>query len=460
MIDKLFPFKLHLHIFQLESYRSKRFIKWVLSHFWVRTTENKKPLIWTQKAKLLYYSSIFLALIVVALLTLIYKLAGFIFGLLLLTQAYIFILLAFLFMWPLETYRKNLIKSQTETKLKTLSKLRIVGVTGSYGKTSVKNYLHQILKTRHKSLMTPESYNTPQGIAKVVYYELDDSYEYFICEMGAYKRGEIKEICDMVHPQYGILTAINEQHLDTFGSLENTTLGKFELIDALPSDSFGIVNIDNERIKNHAKNYKINLIGYGFSDEFFTVKNMHINNEGTSFDLVLNGKTHKAQTKLLGKPNIHNILAAATASFKLGMKPDDIVEAIKYLQPVPHRLEIKEFKKMTLIDNAFNSNVDGFKESIDLLATFKRPTIFVTPGVVDLGNKTYEIHKMLGSHLDKIDHVILVNPSERTKGLKDGMTQKNKIVELNSINDLWDTLEKMKIERPVVLLENDLPDNY
>ena len=460
MIEVLFPYKLQLHIFQLESYRSKRFIEWILHHFLTRSTENKKPLIWTAKAKLLYYLSVTLVAVTVLLFFLLFGTKGLIIGLFLATQAYLFILIAFCLLYPFELYQKTMIKRRTEKKLEKLSKVKIIGVTGSYGKTSVKNFIYQILKTKYRCLMTPESYNTPYGIAKVVDLELDNSYDYFVCEMGAYQRGEIKEICDMVRPHYGIVTAINEQHLDTFGSLENTTLGKFELLDAIPDNGLRFANGDNERIKSHLKSYKNSVITYGFSDSIFTVKESKYSEKGTTFTLILDKQAHAAETKLLGKPNVQNILAAATVCYKLGMQPEEIVAAIKGLKPVPHRLEIKELEMMTLIDNAYNSNVDGFKESARLLKQYKQPTVFVTPGIVDLGKKTYDIHKTLGAYLDAIDHVVLIGKSERTKGLADGMQKKEHIIHLDSISELWKKLEEMQLDHPVVLLENDLPDNY
>lgn len=460
MIQKLFPYLLQLHIFQLEEYSITKFLGWISSHYFIRQVENKKPLIWTQKAKLLYFIALLLSLILMILLTISYGFLGFLIGLGVSTQSYAFLIAASFLLFPIEAYQKNAIKVATENKLASLKNLKVIGVTGSYGKTSVKVFLYDILKTQFSVLKTPESYNTPYGIAKVVRWELDDSYEYFICEMGAYRIGEIKEICDMVHPQYGILTGINEQHLETFGSLENTTKGKFELIDSLPEHSFGVVNIDNERIKNNLVNYDKKLISYGFTDKAFSIKHIKQTEHGTHFSLILDGKEYQAKTKLLGKPNLQNILAAATMSYSLGMKPAAIIAAIEKIQPVPHRLEIKQLERMTLIDNAFNSNVDGFKESIELVKSFKRPTIFVTPGIVDLGEKTFEIHKDLGKKLDGIDYVILIGKSDRTKGLKEGIDNTKNVLELATLKEVWGEINKLNLKNPVVLLENDLPDQY
>jgi len=459
MFDKLFPFTLQLQIFQLDEYSPAKLLGWIVSHFLTRTIENKKRLVWTQKAKGIYYLAILLAIFDLLLLTFFLKLIGLIISILLATQSYIFLLIAYFLFLPYEQYKKNEIKSQTENKITSFKNLKVIGITGSYGKTSVKEFLYQILKTEHKVLKTPESYNTPYGIAQVVDLELDANYEYFICEMGAYRVGEIKEICDMVHPTYGILTGINEQHLETFGSLENTTKGKFELIDSLPKDGFGIVNIDNKRIlEAYPKHDKYNnIFPYGLGEQ-----NPIFNSAGSRFTLVLGGEGYKAKTKLLGVANIQNITGAATMAYKLGMKPHSIIKAIEELKPVPHRLEIKQQNNMIIIDDAYNSNVDGFLNAAGMLVMYevKSPKILVTPGIVDLGKETLRLHKYLGEQLHSVDYIILVGKSERTRGLKEGIEDKKKIIEVDSLKEAWSNITELKLDHPVVLLENDLPDNY
>jgi len=470
MLNKLFPFKLQLQIFQLDEYSPAKFLQWIFSHFFIRSIENKKRLVWTQKAKSIYYLAIIISLITIALLAVFLKIGGFIISSILATQAYIFILLAYFILLPFEINRKNKIKNQTKEKISLLEnkKLKVIGITGSYGKTSVKEFLYQILKTENRVLRTPESYNTPYGIAKVVDLELDDSYEYFICEMGAYKIGEIKEICDMVHPRYGILTGINTQHLETFGSLKNTTKGKFELIDSLPEKGFGLVNTSNQRILDEYKNHdKYNtLLTYGISDKpvsdkDFRIKDIHFNNKGTEFTITFKKEESHAHTKLSGEPNIQNILAAAAMAYELGMKPEKIIKAIAELEPVPHRLEIKSRENITIIDDAYNSNEDGFVYAAKLLSMLNGTKIFVTPGIVDLGDQTFPIHKRIGESLNtNIDYIILIGKSKRTEGLKEGISDKNKIVEVGTLQEAWQKIHKLNVNHQVVLLENDLPDNY
>jgi UDP-N-acetylmuramoyl-tripeptide--D-alanyl-D-alanine ligase len=456
----LFPYKLQLHIFQLEEYNSKQFLQWIFSHFSTRHTENKKALVFTTKAKLIYILSIALAVIVFTIFIILFGLTGFIIGTVLSTQAYLFLLLAYFILLPFETYKKNKIKTLAKQKIQRYKNLKVIGITGSYGKTSTKEFLYQILKTKYQVLKTPESYNTIGGIAKVIDLELDSSYEYFICEMGAYEIGEIKNICDMVNPTFAILTGINKQHLETFGTLENIVKGKFELISSLPDSGFAVLNSDNKLIKENAGNFNKRIIYYGFSDKKFSITNIKQTPSGSEFLLTLDRKKYKAKTKLLGHSNLQNILGAATMSFLLGLKADEIIFAIETMKPVSHRLEVKKMENLTLIDDAYNSNIDGFKEAIALLNTFSEPKVFVTPGIVNLGKDTLSIHSELGKLLLGIDYIILVGKSDRTEGLKTELKNKKNVIEIKSIKDLWKKLDELKLKNPVVLLENDLPDNY
>jgi len=462
MIAKLFPYKLQLQILQQSEYRITGFLKWISHDFLKRQIENKKKLFFSAKAKMILVLSLGLSILSILILTFLLGLVGIILGLLIASQPYIFLTISVLILKPFEAAATFRIKRKSINKLKSLKNLTVIGVTGSYGKTSVKEFLYSILKTQYEVLKTPESYNTVLGISKVIDLELDEFYQFFICEMAAYKRGEIKELADMLHPKFGILTGINEQHLEMFGSIENTISAKFELIDAIPENGLAVINGDNNLVSQNFAKYKKNFTIYGLGDYAFSAKNIKINEEGTAFNLVLDNKTYPCKTRLIGRPQIENMVAAATMAFKLGVKPEKIIEAIGNLSAVSHRLEFKKQGEILIIDDAYNSNVTGFSEALHLLENFKdRPKIIVTPGIVDLGSKTLEIHKNLGMLAEKIcDKIILVGKSSRTKGLSEGIKDKKKIYWMDSINDLRVVLKDLNLKNPVVLLENDLPDNY
>jgi UDP-N-acetylmuramoyl-tripeptide--D-alanyl-D-alanine ligase len=462
MISKLFPYKLQLQILQQGEYRIGDFLKWIKRNFLRREIENKKKLFFSAKAKVIFLLSLAIGVISLLILTYIFGVIGFILGVIMASQAYISLVLSTLVLKLPELILRIWIKQKSIGKLSSFKNLTVIGITGSYGKTSVKEFLYAILKTKYSVLKTPESYNTVLGIAKVIDLELDDTYEYFICEMAAYKRGEIKELAQMLKPKFGILTGINEQHLEMFGSIENTTLAKFELIDAIPQNGLAVINGDNELVSKNAQKYKKNFVTYGLSNFSFSAKNIKIGEEGTVFDLILDNKIYPCKTKLIGKSQIENVVAASAMAFKLGMPPEAIASAIKDISGVPHRLEFRKRENMLIIDDAYNSNVTGFKEALHLLENFKdRPKIIVTPGIVDLGIKTLEIHKPLGKLAEEIcDVVILVGKSDRTQGLASGIANTKKLHWINSINDLSNLLKTLNLKNPVVLLENDLPDNY
>lgn len=465
MIEKIFPVKLQLNILQLEGYEIRRFLIWVCNNFFKRSLEGKKKLVWTSKARLLYRIVFLLNILVISLLYITYGGYGFIIGFILSTQCYLYLSISVILMRPYEILNKYIVKTRTRKKIESLKKLKVIGVTGSYGKTSIKEFLYHILKSQYKILKTPESYNTLFGISKVVDYELDSNYDFFICEMGAYKIGEIRELCEMLQPTYGVLSGINEQHIERFGSIENTKKAKFELMEAIPANGFSIVNVDNEIVRNSYSGYGEKIIPYGFSDDRFTIRNVVVESSETKFDLILDFKEYKAKVLLIGNSHLSNILSSATIAYLLGVNSKKIIEQIGTLKPVPHRLEVKEYEDLdaTIIDDSYNSNPTGFKEALNTLGLFEnRPKVLVTPGIVELGVRNDEIHKELGLKAGSIcDYIFLIGKkNERTIAFEHGVLDKTKVNYIGHINSIWSEIGKLKLKKPVVLIENDLPDNY
>lgn len=464
MLNNLFPLKLHLHVLQLEGYNLKRFFYWVKNNLFVRSLEKKKPLVWTQKVRLLAILTLCYMVLLNTALFVWLSLPGLFIALFITTQTYLFLMLSVVTLKPYEYINRLIVRRFIKNKITRLKSkgLVVIGITGSFGKTTTKEFLYEMLKTEHKVLKTPESYNTLLGIYRVVDLELSDRYEIFICEMGAYHRGEIAELCDVVMPDHGILTGINEQHLERFGSIQNTIKAKFELIEALPEDGFKILNGDNENVLNNYKAYVKVPILYGENSKANYYTNVAYSSGSLSMDLFIDGhKIPLSSVKVIGRGNLSNILASAVLSGKLGISEANIKKAIAQIKPVPHRLEVKVLPDKTLIDNAYSSNVEGFKVALELLASYKdRPRIIVTPGIVELGDKTESIHMDLGKLVDDIcDFAILVGDSERTRALASSISSA-KVKKMPSINDLTSMLESLTLDNPVILIENDLPENY
>ena len=274
--------------------------------------------------------------------------------------------------------------------------------------------------------------------------------------MGAKNIGDIKEICDLVHPKLAILTAIGPQHLDTFKTLENVRRTKMELIDSLPEDGIAVVNYEDENIRETQIDKNYIKFGFDSSNDIYA-DNIEMSEDGSIFDV---------KTKLLGKHSIINILAAIGIAQELGLTEEEIRLGISYLKPVEHRLELRRAANgLTIIDDAYNANIKGSKNAFETLKMFKNKTkIIVTPGMVELGEQDYEYNKELGKNAaENADYVILVG-EKQAKPIEEGLLSRgfpeDKIYIAENINEAMKKWNEFPPENTVVLLENDLPDNY
>ena len=375
--------------------------------------------------------------------------------------------LAILIVYPVEKLIQNSYKSRCKKALKSHQNLIVVGITGSYGKTSTKIYLSKFLQEKYKVCATPASFNTPMGICKVVLNDLQDDDEVFIAEMGAKQVGEIKELCDMVSPKYGIITAVGEQHLETFKSLDNIIKTKSELYNSLPKDGVCVFNVANENVKSMYENCGLkNKIATGEENTFLYANNIVATSEGLEFDLHYNKKEYRTKTTILGEHNVQNILSAAALALKLGVKIQDILKVIPTLKPAEHRLELSKLENdILIIDDSFNSNIQGTAVALQTLSLFENNRkIIVTPGLVELGKIEKAENIEFGKRIAHVcDLVILVgkNQSENIKQglLEEGFNPEN-IIMKESLFEVTNLFKTLLVANDVVLLENDLPDNY
>ena len=266
---------------------------------------------------------------------------------------------------PIEKGVYNHYKRMAQNKLKSMTNLKIVGITGSYGKTSSKNILRDILNVKYNAFATPRNLNTYNGLIMSVNNYMDKFTDIFIAEMGAYVKGEIKGLCDLVHPKYGILTRIGTAHLETFGSEKNIEDGKFELIESLPSDGIGVLNKDDPKQKNHKIKNKVKILWIGINEEDVDVhaSNIKCTNKGEEFDVTFKGdnKKYHFETRLLGRHNVYNILSSLALGVAFGIDKEDLVRAVRGVKPIEHRLELKNMGNFFMIDDAYNSNPVGAK---------------------------------------------------------------------------------------------------
>jgi len=470
--------KYYLLIFQLEAYRVLRFLNWVARHYVrFKSAPDKQP-VWTAKAKQLYWLAIliFVASALYLLLTQSMWLATLIIAILWF-NIYVFLVLALAVIKPYESINRLRVKQLIKNKIHHLKEehdLTVIGITGSFGKTSCKMVIGQVLP---KSLITPKSYNTLFGIFKTIDYELTKRYRFFVCEMGAYKRGDVKEFCELVSPDIGILTGINEQHLERFGSIENTIQAKFEVLTTLCSGGTGIVNLDNNlvrenlsRFKNILEHNRIYLIGYTidghlseYCKEIITIKNWHIENQKSVFEFSYKDHTYKVSTPLIGRGHLSNILAAIVVSLSCEQNINDVIERLGKLKQIPHRLELRSTPSITILDDTYSSNPSGFREALDTLKQFTGNKVLITPGIVELGDRALAIHKEIGTLAAGIcDEIVLVGSSANLEAMKEGILSTGYNPEkITTLLGRTKVQEFLSIKaNSVVLMENDLPDQY
>ena len=367
---------------------------------------------------------------------------------------------------PMEELIKKHYENDARKKLDQMDNLIKIGITGSYGKTSTKNIINDIISDHYFSLMTPASYNTPMGITRTIRELLKPIHEVFVCEMGADKVNEISYLMDFVKPKYGIVTSIGPQHLNTFKSMDNIINEKMKEVEMLPSDGVAFINIDNEYISKYKikNNCKVISVGIDNKKADYHAKNIIYSKQGSKFDIDIDKKTYKFSTSLLGKHNITNILLGIALARELNIDMKDIVKSVKNVKQVEHRLEVKKINDYTFIDDAFNSNPVGSKMAVDVLSMMSGKRVIVTPGMIDLGVQQAKINEDFGKYMAaKVDLVLLVG-EKQTQDIKKGLLKakfaEDKILVFDNVKQAFNYIYKNLSVKDTILLENDLPDAF
>ena len=345
--------------------------------------------------------------------------------------------------------------------------ITVIGITGSYGKTTSKFILKRILSEKFNVVATPQSFNTPMGVVRTVRNDLKPQTQIFICEMGAKKIGDIKEICDIVHPDLGIITSVGPQHLDTFRSVDNVFKTKFELADAVRQKNGEIfINGSSPGISERAdKTGGCRIFGMSPSCEFYA-ENIRAGRFGSEFDLILSGERIAVSTRLLGEHAVCDIVGAAAVAFRLGVSPEQIAFAISQLKPTEHRLELKNGPRGSLlIDDAYNSNPEGCIGAVEVLGSFEgMRKVIITPGLIELGEKEYECNYNLGLAAAKVCDTVILVGKNRSAPLREAVESTDfnpsELYVVSSFAEAMALYAPSADENSVVLLENDLPDNY
>jgi len=341
----------------------------------------------------------------------------------------IFVLLVFI---P-TTLAKLLLMELARLKIAKMTNLTVVGVTGSYGKSSTKELIADFLSAKFNTLKTPGSVNTDLGIALFILKHLTADHEMFVVEVGAYKRGEIAAVCEMIKPNIGVLTGINEQHIALFGSIENTKKAKFELIESLPKDAMAFFNGEDETCRAMAKWSKVKK----------------------TYTYVINDLPKKVKKN----PLFANIAGAYFVAIKLGISEKDLEKKLIAASSVMG-IKRREKDSLLVLDDSFNTNPKGFELALDTLSKEKGKKILITPGIIELGTESKRIHTALGEKIGTICDVVILTTDNFREPLEAGIEKTQfarKKFFVPKREKLLSVVKKELHEKTVVLLEGRVP---
>jgi len=433
----------------------------------LRRKPAKKPLAFTKRMKRLFACTAALLLLYSLPALLLFPLRVSVCMLLLAAACpWAFVLLANALMKPVEKHINMGFFRSAQSKLRSMPGLTTVGVTGSYGKTSVKMILGAILGEKFETLVTPHSYNTPMGVSLTVNNQLRPITEVFVCEMGARHREDIAEMCDLAQPDIAVLTAIGEQHLETFGSQENIIAAKFDIIRALPADGKAVVNGDNPLITANLGEFSCPIVRYGLDpSNAYWADQISFDKHGTSFVVHGEGQEWPMRTALLGRHNVCNILGGIAVARLLGMEMKQISRGLSRIPSIEHRLQLLNAGTYTVIDDAFNSNPAGAEAALEVLSAFEGGRkIIITPGMVELGERQEQLNREFGAKLPAVcDFIILVGKKHSRpiyEGAEAAGCREGQLLVAADLNEARNMLAGLVQKGDVVLFENDLPDTY
>lgn len=331
------------------------------------------------------------------------------------------------------------------------SPVKIIGITGSYGKTSTKVILSSILSEKFRVLSTPRSHNTPMGLALTINSNDLESYDIFIAEMGARHLGDIAELCEFCPPDTAVITGICLQHLESFGTLENIVKAKGEILSGA-----GKAVIADDCVELFQAYPCTKYIPDCVSD-------VKCGCDGSTFTLTFDGESVASSTKLLGAHAVSNISLAAEVAHLFGMSAEEIASAVEKLDYIEHRLQLIKSGGVNILDDGYNSNVKGAAAALEVLKSFSGGKIVVTPGLVELGLLEEKENYALGEKLAGFDKVILVGET-LVKPVHNGYIaaggDAQKICIVPTLSSAQEELKGCLHDGDTVLFLNDLPDVY
>jgi UDP-N-acetylmuramoyl-tripeptide--D-alanyl-D-alanine ligase len=420
----------------------------------------KKKLVMTQRVKRILLVAYVLTIVLAFALS---RISSFLYVIITIQLLPILIVVGNCLLSPIEKNIQKKFLNEAKEKLEKIKPV-VIGITGSFGKTSTKHILAHVLSGNLSVLFTPRSVNTEMGITRVIRENLMEQHKYFVVEMGAYFKGSIAKLCKFVNPKHGIITAVGEAHYEYFKTRETVASAKFELGEWVTKNN-GTLIVNNSQIEDRLipKNMPMIKVGNGTGVYATDINQM---NDKLSFTLCRNGEKYQVVAPIYGLHQVNNIVLAIEMSLRLGMDMDTILAKLHSLPQINHRLEaLKQDGNIMIIDDAFNSNFEGFKSGLELLQSLQAGRrILITPGMVELGKLHNSMHYEIGKIAGKKVDVALVVAANRIptflKGFKETASEGTLLMQVKSFSDAKDWTKTNLRAGDVVLLENDLPDVY
>ncbi len=376
-------------------------------------------------------------------------------------------------LWPAEKALQDRFISDAQRILREVNPF-VVGITGSYGKTGAKAALGEILdQTLGATFWPKKSINTVLGITRTIRETMRPHHRYAVIEMGAYNIGSIQRLCEFTPPKAALVTAVGIMHLERFGSPENVYRAKSEIAQALPPDGILVCNGDSPNARRMAQHYSTGphsvatVLLYGFDPGAghldCCASDIVFDTEGTRCVIHWKGQKYPARTRLLGRPNLSNILGAFTMACALGADPAYVVACLANLEPVDNRLVLDRSSSVAYLRDAYNSNPTGFEAALEVLQSLPAAKrILMTPGMIELGDQQYEQNKRIARIAAGVCDLVLVvgavNRDAILAGLREANYPQDKTVLINTREEAFSVLAGRASAGDIVLIENDLGD--
>ncbi len=336
-----------------------------------------------------------------------------------------------------------------------------IAVTGSCGKTTVKNYLRELLSLKYEVLTTPESYNTPLGIC-ISLKGLKDNTQIFVAEMGARKTGDISELCGMVKPDIAVITGITAQHLETFESVDNIIKEKGEVVRAVGKNGFAVISADTKgslEIYVGAECEKV-LAGIN-ARAAIRAENIKFSAVGTKFILINKDKKYTVSAPFFGRHNVTDFLIAFAVGEKLGVPVGRMIAAARRLTPPKHRFSVtKTAAGVTVIDDGYNANIEGVKSGIECLSCFDGRKIVVTAGIAECGDESEKLNREAGKIISATADMLIAVGRFADFVLSGVSCEKCETQKVATLAAAQEILKNSVKAGDNVMFINDLPDRY